>query len=346
MSKVLRLHIRIEARQPLLLGNGPQVGNHRDSSEHLPATTLRGALATLWRRDFGEPTDVFHELFGNSLRWPTLLPDEHVIVPLSVAVCKYGGEPGCSAFAIDRLVPDADHEVACPVCHGPSEMSKGRLAAVREGAGLRKVTTTTTKLTAQEVAKSGDLFSRDGLAIGSVLVGTTTLDPTLSNAARDWIRRLEGRSIRLGGRSSVAGHATLRSISLTEETVTTRFAKGDRLALRLQTPAVVLDSTGAPSTRAADLLASSTIHDKVQLVDRGTFIRTTTTAGWNALAGVPRPQEVALTAGTTLLVTVTEPSGLTAEQVTEFLLAGVGTRAADGFGLVELSAEALSLIHI
>lgn len=339
MSKVLRLHIRVEARQQLLLGSGPQVGNHRESNDRLPATTLRGSLAALWLRDFGDPTDEFHELFGGSLRWPTLLPNDHVIAPLSVAVCKYQSQPECSGFAIDRLEPDADHEASCPSCEGPTEMSKGRLVPVRQGAAFRKVTTTTTELTEQEVAKSGDLFSRDGLAIGSVLVGTTTLRPTLSAGAKEWIRRLEGRSIRLGGRASVAGQATIRSVTLAEETVTSRFAQGDRLAIRVQTPAVVLDSSGAPSTRPGDLLASSTLDGKVTLVDRGTFIRTTTTAGWNALAGVPRPQEVALDAGSTVLVTVTEPSGLSSEQVAEFLVTGVGIRSGDGLGLAELSAE-------
>ena len=330
-----RLSFSVVAEQQLFLGAGPQVGNRRMSEAWVTGATLRGALAQLWLFEFGTPDQRFHELFDGSLRWPALLPRHTVLVPMSVRRCKYRPEPGCRTVAVDQFDPEAKPEQNCPVCDGSLELAKGELMEL----GVRRVATTsrtTVSLNADETAADGELFTRDGLPAGTELAGSTVLPAALDRSLAEWLTSLTGRTIQLGGRRSVAGRARLDAVAVHPEEVRALVA-GTRLALRLISPAVVLDDQGATSTTAAAFLDSTGLRGKVQPEHRRAYLRSAHLGGWNGLAGTPRPTDTGLAAGSTVVVQVTTAGGISAAELERVLQDGVGVRQSEGFGELDVS---------
>jgi CRISPR-associated protein Csx10 len=342
-APVSRLHVHAVSTQTLLLASDPQVGNRRGSQREISGTTLRGALAALWIRRHGEPDDAFHQLFDGSVAWPTLRPADHVAVPLSVRRCKYRPKPDCDRTAVDVFGTVAtDDSTRCPVCGGFLELAKGELINTAGGSSAVLTSRTASALTATETAADEQLFTRLGMPRGTRFSGTSTLPEAPGQESLEWIGQLAGVEIRVGGRRSVNGNVRIEKIGVDNDYVTTSISAGSKVAVRLVTPAIVIDRYGAPSSTPESLLAGLDHRGALRLAASADgrpagFLRPVQISGWNALAGIPKVTETGLAAGSTLICETSEP--LSPEDVARIVGVGVGTRKNEGFGEVRIDSD-------
>lgn len=339
-----QFEMTVTAQQALFLRSAPRAGNRQTTTTTITGSTLRGAVAALWLAEHGQPDAVFRELFETGVVWPTLRPHGHELVPMSVRRCKYRGQPQCNTTAFDTFqaqAPSAQEvEATCPVCGGPLELSKGDLVPTGSGNRVATVTRTNVSLTDAETARDGELFSRDAVAVGTRLQGRAPLPNALSPQAKTWLNGLAGRRLRVGGRRSVAGSITIDGVSWPALDTLTTTPQGHRVALRLATPAIVLDVFGATTTAADHLLLGTPLEGRLAVDANASLIRPETAGGWNALAGLPRPDDTAWSAGSTVVAQVTDPAGITGDEWLAFVLHGVGTRRSEGFGTITVDSEA------
>lgn len=346
-SPIPWLALEASALQPLFLRSAPRAGNHQDSRSYVTGSTLRGALAARWIAEFEKPNEVFQELFLSALAWPALIPAGHVVVPMSVRRCKYRRLMECQSVAVDTFSPDLGdslssmaRDLGCPHCNGPLELAKGELAAFHPQARFTKMSRTATELTDDETVSAGDLFTRDGLAAGTLLCGSTPIHEPLSDTARRWVSSLEGATIRVGGRRSVAGALQITSLSWPETTAPPALQSGSRIAIRLQAPAVIVDSHGATSTEVSDALSNTKLDARVRVIPGVSHVRPSILGGWNALAGVPRPDDLAWAPGSTIIAEVSDPNGLSSLDLRSFVVGGIGLRRSEGCGTIAVDTAA------
>jgi len=341
-SKCTLITITVESLSPLYLGDSPQVGNHRSSAKFISGSTLRGALARRWfdaHDDEMVDRKLFTELFDRAVRWPALHPQETIRVPLSVQRCKYRPTPKCFSTAIDVAFQIDDFDIGeanarCSECDGPLELVKGELIARDEASNVARMSRTSVSLDRDEVAADGNLFTRDGISKGTVLVGTATaISATLSGAAIEWIEGLKGTMLRVGGRRSIAGSVRITDVTVSGQDVG-GIPAGSDVALRLHSGAIVVDEFGSNSLHAADILRLSALDADL----RGrAFLRPISVGGWNMLTGTARPVDTAVAPGSTIVVRLRRDH--TPEELADLRRRGIGTRQPEGFGdvLLELN---------
>ncbi|RAY16849.1 hypothetical protein DPM19_01395 [Actinomadura craniellae] len=191
--------IQAEAHQGLAIGGPAEVGFDKRSLDHVPGSTLRGALASVWVRDHGPPTagnprrDEFIDIFERTVRFGPLFQDGTALVPLSAVFCKYPRTAGCRSWSIDAAVDPGAH--LCPHCGQGVETGKGQLTGVRTQRTLRA------GLDERGVPKDGYLFARHELSRGTTYRGRLV-------GHHPWLA--EERTIWLGGKTSTNGMATVR----------------------------------------------------------------------------------------------------------------------------------------
>lgn len=345
MASISLFEVVVVARQPLFLRSAPRAGNRQSTSVNISGSTLRGAFAALWLADHDQPDPVFYELFDTGVVWPTLRPQGHVVVPMSVRRCKYRSKPLCFTIAVDTFASEStadasQGDIRCPHCAGPLELSKGDLVATDPLAPANTITRTSVELDHDETAKDGQLFSRDALSSGTRLDGRAPLPTLLSPEAKKWLDGLAGRRIRVGGRRSVAGTVTIDRIAWPTLPAPDATAIGQQVALCVETPTVVLDHYGATTTQPDQLLRGTVLEGLLRVLASSSFVRPETVGGWNALAGLPRPEDTAWAAGSTVIAEVTHPTGISSDLWARFIASGVGTRRAEGLGVVTTSSQA------
>lgn len=105
-------------------------------------------------------------------------------------------------------------------------------------------------------------------------------------------------------------------------------APSDRVALYLWTPAVLVDSAGAPSLDLPTSMAGAARaagSPDVQVLDY--WFRPATASGWHGLAGLPKPQDPAIDAGAVVVLGQMTQNGLN-----QLLERGIGIRRLEGYG--------------
>lgn len=320
------IEVTVHATEPLSLGVGPEAGNIVDSYALVPGAVLRGSLAALWFRQHGGPPargadrDEFIAIFEGDIRFGPLMAENSSVAPMSVVHCKYRPRADCLAAVFD----EAAGEVAPPLCacDGPVEFHKGEVV------GAPVVKLTSTRLTERETAATGDLFSRRALPAGTVLTGFVHGD-------HPWLRTCDGERVWLGGRRSVGGGARLTIRSAPEPKPPVR-ADG-LVSIRLLSPGIFVDRATRPSSDfpvgdIAALLGCDAVADQRK------WWRPVRVGGWHLASGLPKPQELALAAGSTVLVKPSgpvEPAALAALEQ-----AGLGLRRREGFGAIAVNAPA------
>lgn len=294
----------------------------------IPGSTLRGALATAWIRQYGIPTSAnskqaeFVALFESKVRFGYLYGPGCEVIPLSARRCKYRPDPGCRSFVIDDAEPkneDLSAKQACDVCGGPLEASKGAVTIDT------RTDRTRTQLTDDERAEDGKLFSRQVLAKGDLWTGRiSTPDAQLSKE----LTALAAELVFLGGSKSTLGRAQL---TLADSGEPPRPAeREDGLALvRLTSPGVFLDYFGRPTMdmplgEVETILGLPTGNLSISK----SWVRPTTVGGWHAASGLPKPTDWACSAGSTWLVAGI-PKG---HDLSALVHAALGFRLAEGNG--------------
>lgn len=321
------IRVNVIARQPLHLGVRPDAGWLTDTHRFVPGSVLRGALAAAWLAENRGPRPdttadaEFQRLFEGSVRFGPLYPSDDALRPLSVFGCKYPTGEDCAALAHD-VAFDGPAPARCR-CDSPTVASKGAV----HGAAI--VGQTRVQLDELERAMDGQLFTRRGLSRGATLTGLIDgdLDGDLGWLAGD-------RPVRLGGRRSTAGLATLRCMP---EPAPPSFSgyRPDRgeLVVRLLAPGIFVDALGRPSWlpdtgELAGLLG-------VEVTIAAAFARPTIVAGWHVASNLPKPRDFAVAAGSVFVLRFGE--ALPDEDgLNRLWRRGLGLRRAEGNGWVSL----------
>jgi CRISPR-associated protein Csx10 len=330
------------ARQALAMGRHPTAEATVPTHRHVPGSVLRGALAAAWLTEHGEPDplqpgraripagrrDAFIEIFEGRVRFGPLLAPGSYVVPLSVRRCKYP-KPGhdCHRVALDAAFLDPTPD-RCPACDGALEAGRGEVEQFDE-----ELVTVSTRvaLTEGETAQEGLLFARQ--ALRSTAARPLTLTGPIAavrGAIPDWLTA--PRRVLLGGRRSTGGAVDLS----TGPAVPQPPRVTDRIVLRLLSPAVLVDNAGRPARTPDAALLTDILGVRVEMSHHPGWTRLTTVGGWHAASNLPKPDELAVTAGSVFELLFPEgPPG--PEALTALLVQGIGLRRAEGYGWIEIA---------
>lgn len=347
------LDVQVTAHQPLALGVRPVGTAPVPTRLHVPGSVLRGALAHAWIAEFGLPARVsaekrreFIALFEGEVCYGPLFATGSRVVPLSVLRCKYRR---CSTL-FDEAFADTGSELSC-TC-GPLEPGRGEVEFTPASAqGLVTQSTHLQIEDAHGVAEEGLLFTRRAVAHRDTdgaerqFHGRITPGTTLPADAANWLA--QRRSLRLGGRLGTSGGVTYTAKAANTPPPTT----GQRIALRLTAPAILTDSSGLPLDMA-DLPALRGVLDtelapllggaRVTSVER-VWVRRDRVGGWHAASRLPKPVELAVSAGSVLLLGFDQPP--TPDGLFTLTGRGIGLRRHEGFGALETATTAWQQPH-
>ncbi|MFF6815167.1 type III-B CRISPR module-associated Cmr3 family protein [Streptomyces sp. NPDC012403] len=333
--------VTLRLDQIAALGRRPRGTAPVDTYRHIPGSVLRGALAASWIAQYGPPQqadpgarDHFLRLFEGPVRYGPLLDADSDVVPLSVLRCKYRPEKACEQFFHDQAtdLEPLPRQPCCTTCGGRTQNGRGEVEFF--GVDDHIVQETHVRLDEHERAEEGLLFTRRALkprraGIRRAFTGRIVAPP--GEPVDPWL--LQARPLRVGGRRSTAGGALYEAEDTPAPAPDPAFlvTKG-RLVVRLVSPAFLVDAAGRPATRPDAGLLSELLGVKVT-VDHA-WIRRESTGGWNALTNLPKPAELAVSAGSAFRLGL--GSTPTAQGLRRLLDHGLGLRRAEGFGWVAL----------
>lgn len=360
------IELIFEALEPLCLGGERPLGNFRPTLSYLPASALRGALATALAEALREEggalgNDLAERLFldpHTALRFRDGWPGEAGPPPLSTLVCKkhgadHGEIDGLLRSALLRRLEDEGHFVAPPLA---CKVCGSRLRAAGPPAARRRVISRVGIERSTAKAAEGQLFSLETLQPGSVFYSRVG---ALDAESRQLLGKALARGLRIGhGRGQGYGRLAARARPVAPLPLRARLERFDAearsrfaaLAAFSGTPepgpgllfTVTLESDLAPGGAAASagleeaLLAALELPGEVRLLAGET--RAGRRGGWDDLEGWHKTQRQVLLAGSTLLL----HSGLGLAELLPTLAelerrgAGVGT--AEGLGWVLFSS--------
>ncbi|MEW1657945.1 type III-B CRISPR module-associated Cmr3 family protein [Streptomyces sp. NPDC093707] len=342
------LEIQVTAHQSLALGVRPVGTAPVPTHLNIPGSVLRGALAAVWIAQYGLPTKVpsdkrreFIALFESDVSYGPLFATGSQVVPLSVLRCKYRT---CAAV-VDEAFNDAEGAPTC-AC-GPLVPGRGEVEFTKSAA--RGLVTQSTHLQiddARGVAEENLLFTRRALThrdandAERTFHGRITPGSELPDSAARWLAG--ARRLRLGARRGTSGAVTYTP----RPAVVAPPATGLRIALRLTAPAILTDPSGLlldladrQAVRSAldDELAPQLGGARVTAVER-VWARRERVGGWHAASRLPKPVELAVSAGSVLLLTFDRPPA--PDRLLALTGRGIGLRRNEGFGALETATTA------
>lgn len=318
------------------VGHGGEVRFLKRMEKMIRGTVVRGALGAAWwnGRDPGAKAldgldlqSAFNDVFGGQLHVrqavPTFDGKAAAYYPVSSYVCKYRPEQECSDFTEDVAI-DAAVLGKCPVCGNKLAPGKGwKIPSAWYG------TVTTTALTERGVAKHQNLFSRQVYKKKVVFEGTVRIEtnsPYLQAVER-WLTT--DRRISIGGKKSVLGRVAWDCKPADAPPI--EEALGSNLvAVRLLSPTILVDELGFPVLDLKRWLQNYRNRRGAQGEVLDHWIRTSQESGWNSIAGMPKPTDWALKAGSVALL---QDWG---EEELREIAQGIGLRQNEGFGEVML----------
>ncbi|MBB5922116.1 CRISPR-associated protein Csx10 [Actinoalloteichus hoggarensis] len=324
------LEITLTARQPLALGVGESAGNLIRTHRHVPGSVLRGALASAWITEHGEPaTDRglrrrFLDTFERRVRFSPLFAAGSSVVPLSVLRCAYRGEPACTQVFVDAA--SGDERTDCPHCAGPLQRGRGQVEFPEDAEPIQH--TTRVALTEQGTARDGALFTREALHHRDAS-GAPRRFHGLVLGDDPWLA--ESRPLLLGGGRSTSGLVDYQAVP---GVAVPPAATGRRLILRLVSPGVLVDAAGRPDDQPDLALLRELLRVDVRIEQH--WVRRERLTGWHSAVDLPKSEEHAVTAGSTYVLDLADdPDPADLSRLTEH---GIGLRRAEGLGWIELGA--------
>lgn len=332
-ERLVRRQLRLTALGDLYISGRPEASHYRDTQPRIPGSQIRGVFASKWIDQYGPPqtatpqhTDDFIALFHGPIRWGSVFPIEGYTVPLSSMVHKAGRPAGCLATPeqLDRTVsPDLNMARKCPSCDGPLDDGKGdavpqTLLRERTRVGL------TPSGNRREKAEEGMLFTRQALAKGTELTGWVF-------GSHRWLDQIETPfEARLGGQRSVDGRVRVE-LDDPVKRPTLPVPDSGPIVLRATSPAVFVDRCGRPSVDPP--LSEIGFGPDATVVNR--WVRIDSVGGWDAVAGLPRPEDTAVAAGSTWVI----GCDATPERLADLLNEGIGLRREVGYGDLIVNPE-------
>jgi CRISPR-associated protein Csx10 len=314
------LEVTVQPHQGLVIGGIAEVGVNKTSLPYVPGSTLRGALAAAWIREHGEPQahprrSEFIDLFEGEIRYGLLLQDGTGVVPLTVRRCKYPTEAECSTWCEDAAY--APEAIACPHCGGGVESGKGEVSGVLSRRVLRAA------LGDDGRAKDGYLYARYELARERAYQGTIS-------GTHPWLE--EKRTIWIGGRTTTSGRAAFHAVSAGHLPVPASRHPDGALVIRLTAPAILVDDAGRPTLDPVPELLRLLELPREALKKAQRWTRPQRVGGWHAASGLPKPTEIAVAMGSTVVLHLAETGNLA-----RLRREGIGLRRTEGHGSLELN---------
>lgn len=303
-------HVQVRATihldERVSAGRAGEVGFLRRAHEVIPGTVVRGALASAWFTERGtDPADrTFREVFERRALIGQGVPESAVLIPLSARRCKYP-EPECTPGWTDLAVDQHPHAGSLSACGDDEGRGWTQLQPL--------IRTTRSALAPDETAANGQLYAREAVAAGTVLTSTVRL-VGLAPEVAEWFRR--PRELRLGGQRSHQGLVRWEPDQAPPELPEVP-SSGQRLVVRAVSPVVLVDSSGAPSRDLGRLVGGTTVRS---------WTRPINVEGWHTAAGVAKPADRALAAGSTWVLDDVPSDGV------QRLARGVGLRRLEGYG--------------
>ena len=331
------LEYTLTPRNRLSPGSGGQVVNERPAHDVIPGSTVRGALGSTWWHspshgyEGSDSQHTFDAFFGHGLEVRAAAPTGARFHPLADFRCKYPEEDCVDKTMRTRL--STRERLRCNCGAGVRE---GRGWTAPRGAQLAVTRTALrdgtdadgNRGTAAEAmrgtADEGMLYSRMALRAKGTFTGTLVVRDAAPPEAVEWLRSI--RTLRVGGQRSTMGECSL-ALAATEAAPTPI----GHVVVALRSPAVLLDEYGAPSFDLASEIAR--VIDRPVDTD-AVWVRPVLVSGWHGVAGILKPQDWGVAAGSCAVVGSLSP----AEGAR--LREGLGIRRLEGHGEVELLSVA------
>jgi len=338
--------------------------------DYLTGSTLRGALAGLYLRTGGRAEDPgFQTLFGpHGPNFPDLLPvsdagSEAQVLPLTAASCKrfpgfladqgHGVRDSLAVTALNRETGQGVPEFwKCPVCghtcvpfpgyHSPDTGHKEQPTVVlQRHTGIDRATGTVAQsiFYASQVIREEDQSGSPQYFTGRMYADQEQYQALQELLARgplfagaDRVRGLGEMELSVQECEPVDVDAEAWSRpwrSYYTKTTGQELAPGTYFSLTLTSPAVLVDRFLRPSAKLNLDFPDLTLVGKVA--------KMTTVQGWQAAWGLPKPDDMALAAGSVFLFRYQgqDVSGLSA-YLTQVARDGLGLRRQEGLGAVSI----------
>lgn len=341
MAEQVVLRYTLTPRARVSAGRGALVGNTRTVHDVIPGSVVRGALGTVWWSSdpagfepAAERLPLFDQVFRRALRVNAAVPFVRAPEPpggqvraalraFSQVRCKYPGD-GCTTAGWQDCALDERLGDRCACGSGWEEGRGWDLGPVEDALGQPVRVHTTRTALAEGVPRPEQLFTRTSTTTQVRFTGTLVLtgeDETL-RPVTEWLAT--PREVSVGGQRSTLGRC--RWSAHVEEPPTP--PTGD-VALRLRSPAILVDELGASTLDLPDAVRRLLGDGSPARVARA-WVRPVVIGGWNGMAGLPKSEEHAVDAGSTVTLRDLDTAGRDA------LSRGIGLRQAEGYGEVEL----------
>ena len=319
--------VTVTVVDPVMIGAGPEKANHAACLDYVPGGVLRGALATRWIREYGRPAGAkkeqlaeFTELFETSIVYGPCHSDVDQIQAVSQMFLKYGDPTDDTPAVIDLASPQTN-----------SQLGGRNLNGYTAGKGTNRATplttVTRTALEANETALDASLFSRDAIKPGTIMRGRIT-------GQHKWLNSLGSNSfrVRLGAKRSTNGRADIAVVPTEFEP--TSIDTSEPFVVRLISPAIMVDRFGRPQPRFTrwSLARALKVEDPTSIEVLDQWTRPDVINGWHVASGFPKPDDLALTVGSTAKISVPGDA-----DIDRLASSGIGLRRCEGFGQVVLN---------
>jgi hypothetical protein len=334
----------------IAVGGRPQAGNLIAGLPYVPGSAIRGAFASRWAED--RETEEFGRCFlegdlGFGFLFPLSGERAALPRPLSLYTCKL--RPGPGGHGLVDLLGNRDL-AECRECGGQLVPWYPPFVAGRTPVEPEVLLSPHNRIDFDsQTVKEGSLFAYQALAGGTALRGflrgtsPAALETFLARTGTALERPFR---LRVGRRKGGLGwlDCTLRPYP-GEDSGVALFPDAERpperipettdLRIDLLTPAIVLDDR---------LRFRESLTPEVFGLDRETFCdvyaKVEVVSGWNAAHRLPKPDQVAVAAGSSYLLRAANDAELAA--LRQASARGIGIRRVEGFGsfaVRALSAE-------
>lgn len=353
------LNFDIELLTPALLGRVEGEPNSSVSYNYIPGSVVRGALINRFARQSNVPaakllddpktqTSVQRLFFGGA-RFLNAHPADRrgnraVPAPQSWRRSKAGLQQAAEGveyrvpiydFALEGREDEQYQRVDAPFCWVESESRQVRLVSLRRRVMVHTQRATTNRNLGRPRDGDGAVYRYESLDTGQTFVGVILCDDT---DVAVFEPLLHGE-YRLGKAHTAGyGHARFRFKRTDAEwrEIPDRLAEGNsRLIVTLTSPLLLRDARGQFSVDAGALAHQVGRALNAGVVLERPFVSAEVVGGFNRKWGLPLPQMLAFSSGSTLVLKL--EGRVSAGQLRALEEHGLGERCIDGFGRLVLN---------